>query len=306
MKSLAVALAACSAPAVAPEAPRVVEPTGPELVVNVPGATAFAIDGDVIYWLAPASDAGSDSGVWRMELGKPSTKLADVDAGAHGLAIDRNPDPPNVVWITSTGGLFTSSEDGRGIGLMAVGGRGLPASIAAGSGRFDYSQHRDDGWHVHDFYDEHPDPSPIDGDDPVLAEGSDVVIGTSTMLYQGHKLATPVDGGVRTLAVDGDDVFFAGEQGASTSVFEKFGRGPVNKLGPAGGPVTAMAVDAGYVYWAIAAGDRDPAIYRARRSKPELELFTRVGSASQLIVAGAYLYWLDPVESAIHRIKRQK
>ena len=299
MKALAVALAACSAPASVVTKPATpVEPTGPELVVSVPGATAFEIDGNAIYWIAPGSD--SDSGVWRMELGKPSTKLADAEPGTHGLAIDRNADPPNVVWIDVRGGLFVSSEDGRVPGVM-VGGRGSAASIAAGSGRFDTAQRRDDGWHVQGFYDEYPDPAPLDGDDPVLAEGSDVVIGTSTTLYQGHKLATRVDGGVRALAVDGDDVFFA-----NTSIFEKFGRGPVNKLGPAGGPVTAMAVDAGYLYWAIAAGDRDPAIYRARRSKPELELFTKVGNATQLIVAGDYLYWLDPVEGAIHRIKRQK
>jgi hypothetical protein len=299
MRALAVALAACSAPAVAPPKPAApVEPTGPELVVNVPGATAFAIDGEVLFWLTPAGSG--ESGVWRMELGKPSVKLDDAAADVHGLAIDRNTDPPNVVWISSHGGLSASSEDGRVPGLM-VGGRGSAATIASGSGRFDTAQLRDDGWHVQNFYDEYPDPAPLDGDDLVLAEGSDVVIGTSTTLYQGHKLATPVDGGVRALAVDGDDVFFG-----NTSIFEKLGRGPVNKLGPAGGPVTAMAVDRVYLYWAIAAGDRDPAIYRARRSKPELELLTRVGSATQLIVAGDYLYWLDPGEGAIHRIKRQK
>ena len=55
---------------------------------------------------------------------------------------------------------------------------------------------------------------------------------------------------------------------------------------------------------ATAAGDRDPAIYRALRSKPERELFTQVGAAAALAIAGAYLYWLDPIEGAIHRIRR--
>ncbi|HEY3802548.1 MAG TPA: hypothetical protein VGL61_08060 [Kofleriaceae bacterium] len=209
MKWALVAVVACSAPAPVSQAPRVVEPTGPELVTSAPGATAFMIDGSAVYW------AGSGHG-WRFNR-------LDIE----------------------------------------------------------------------------PPPIPT-GSDKVVASGNPAVFGTSTTLYQGSD-ATPVDGGVRALAVDGDDVFFG-----NTSIFEKFGRGPINKLGPAGGPVTAMAVDPTYVYWAIGSGERDPAIYRAKRAKPELELFTRVGSASQLIVAGGYLYWLDPAEGAIHRIRRQK
>jgi hypothetical protein len=227
MKWALVAVVACSAPAPVSQAPRVVAPTGPELVTSAPGATAFAIDGSDVYWLA----SGSDEGVWKLEAGS-AVRLADGEAGAHGLV--------------------------------------QPAM-----------------------------PADLSGSDAVVA-GSASVIGTSTTLYQGSD-ATPVDGGVRALAVDGDDVFFG-----NTSIFEKYRTGPINKLGPAGGPVTAMAVDPTYVYWAIGSGERDPAIYRAKRAKPELELFTRVGSASQLIVAGGYLYWLDPAEGAIHRIRRQK
>jgi hypothetical protein len=157
----------------------------------------------------------------------------------------------------------------------------------------------DDGWRVSI---DQRDAFQVDGDVLALAITDDGrgVAGTTTSLYRGSA-ATPVDDGVHAVALDGDDIFFA-----NTALFEKYGNGPINKLGPAGGDVTAMAIDADFIYWAIAAGDRDPAIYRARRSKPEMELFTKVGSATQLFVDGAFLYWLDPTEGAIHRIRRQK
>ena len=269
----------------------------------MPGATAFAIDSDAIYWIAPATDAGSGSntsGVWRMEPGKRAVQLWNADVGVHGLALDQTANPPNVVWIDKRGGLSLISEDGNIPGVMAT-AMGLAAAVVAGPGRLDYSQHRDNGWHVHDFYDEFPDPVADRRRRSGARRGLRCRHRHVDDAVPGSKLATPVDGGVRALAVDDDDVFFG-----NTSIFEKVGRGPVNKLGPAGGLVTAMAVDGTFVYWATASGDRDPAIYRARRARPELELFTRVGSASQLIVAGAYLYWLDPIEGAIHRIKRTR
>jgi hypothetical protein len=289
----AVAIAACSAPpeATTPAVRATAEPTGPELVVKAPGANAFAVDGDAIYWLAPGG------GVWREAAGS-AAKLADVDANAHGIAIDVAGASKRIVWVDGAGGLAAVRPDDGSIGVMAH-AMGEVGAIAAAPGGFDYAHRAPDGWRVAKFYDEHPSPAVLDGDDPVIAIGSDVVVGTSTTLYQGSA-ATPVDGGVRALAVDGDDVFVG-----NTAIFEKAGRGALVKLGPAGGPVTAMAVDPIYIYWAIAAGEREPAIYRARRARPELELFTKVGSATQLIVAGEYLYWLDPVEGAIHRIKRQ-
>lgn len=309
MRALLVVVAACSAPAAAPQAPRVVEPTGPELVTSAPGAMSFAIDGSDIYWLAPGS------GVWEL-AGGSATKLAEVGSDAHELAVGS----AAVYWAHddvvmrvakgggaadqetdthSRSGLEDSMEVMPPVRTIAV--RGSQVDVIEGYGPDGMAWSRWIG---------HPDGSKthkLRGEDPVIAIGSDTVIGTSTELEQhelgaeGGWLRTPVDGGVRALAVDGDDIFFG-----NTSIFEKYGQGPVNKLGPAGGPVTAMAVDPSYIYWAIGAGDRDPAIYRAKRAKPELELFTRVGSASQLVVAGEFLYWLDPAEGAIHRIKRQK
>ena len=268
MKWLAVALVACGSapPAAVHEAPHATEPTGPELVAETPGATAFALDGSDVYWLAPGS------GVW-----KGSVKLAEADEHARGLVILHDGSASEPTWIHGDGSDTALALANTNDGIV-----------------FAYADHvaytrGDLGTGV-----------AIDGSDPVVASGGGPVVGTSTTLYQG-KDATPVDGGVRALALDGDDVFFG-----NTSIFEKYGRGPIQNLGPAGGAVTAMAVDPAYVYWAIGPGDRDPAIYRAKRAKPELELFTRVGSASQLIVGGEYVYWLDPAEGAIHRIKRQK
>lgn len=269
-----VLLAACgSAPPAAHEPPHVTEPTGPELVVEAPGATAFALDGSDVYWLAPGS------GVW-----KGSVKLADADEHARGLIILHDGSAVVPYWIHGDGSAaypggsaadppLAVANTNTGI-VYAYADHGAYTRIDLGAGFM------------------------LDGSDPVVAGGNDPLIGTSTTLYQG-KDATPVDGGVRAIAADGDDVFFG-----NTRIFEKYGRGPVQNLGPAGGPVTAMAIDPTHVYWAIAAGDRDAAIYRARRAKPELELVTRVGSASELAIGGDYVYWLDPGEGAIHRIKR--
>lgn len=287
MRSLLVVVAACSVPAATPQAPRVVEPTGPELVTSAPGATAFAIDGSDIYWIAPGS------GVWEL-AGGSATKLAEVGSGVHGLIASQG----SPEWL-DRGHLAKPGSDIE-IQTDPIG------EIALWDAAWVVSRRDGDGWRAVKVPPcDQPcvwPTFPLDGEPVGLVVGSDdsPIIGTSTMLYQGSD-ATPIDGGVHALAVDGDDIFFG-----NTSIFEKYGHGPVNKLGPAGGPVTAMAVDPSYVYWAIGAGDRDPAIYRAKRAKPELELFTRVGSASQLIVAGEFLYWLDPAEGAIHRIRRQK
>ena len=292
-----------------PVAPHVEEPTGPELVAEAPGATAFAVDGSAVYWIA----TGSGEGVWKLAAGS-ATKLADVGDDARAIALGRE----LVYWnggnairqVAKTGGavdVFTDTGPPRNfegwpqaqlpIRTFALHAGHIDMIEATGSDSF-YWTH----W-VSPRVGAGEDP--VVGTDPVIAVGSDIVIGTSSELEQpqpkdGVLLHTPIDGGVRALAVDGDDVFFG-----NTTIFEKYGRAPVRTLGPAGGPVTAMAVDPAYVYWAIAAGDRDPAIYRAKRANPELELVTRVGSASQLIVGGDFLYWLDPVEGAIHRIKRR-
>jgi hypothetical protein len=275
MRWALVAVVACSAPAPVSQTPRVVEPTGPELVTSAPGATAFAIDGSDVYWLAPGS------GVWRS-----GTKLADADDHARGIVIVRDGSATAPYWIHGDGtATYMGGSAGEAPLALANTKDGI---VFAYPDRVVYSSEDLGAGFV------------LDGSDPVVAGGNDPVVGTSTTLYQ-RKAATPVAGGVRALAVDGDDIFFG-----NTSIFEKYGHGPISKLGPAGGPVTAMAVDPEYVYWAIGSGDRDPAIYRAKRKKPELELFTRVGSASQLIVAGDFLYWLDPAEGAVHRIRRQK
>jgi hypothetical protein len=268
-----VVVAACSAPAPIAQAPKPLEPTGPELVTMAPGATAFAIDGSDVYWLAPGS------GVF-----ESGSQLVEAGSDARGLAADG----AQVYWGASNALYVLARGSSAPLATPIVELR----TFALADSRVDYVsgallQSGSARWI-------------LDGDDPILAEDGSVVVGTSTTLYRGSA-ATPVDGGVHALAVDGDDIFFA-----NTALFEKYGNGPINKLGPAGGPVTAIALDPDFVYWAIAAGDRDPAIYRARRSKPEMELFTKVGSASQLIVAGAFVYWLDPTEGAIHRIRRQK
>jgi hypothetical protein len=302
MKAWLVVLVACGSAPVVVQAPKPIEPTGPELVASTPGATAFAIDGSDVYWLAPGS------GVFRSGV-----KLDDADAGAHGLVLEQLEDvdaylagksaakPPRVrpVWVSGadsrddgSAGDALQGPNGR---IAATGNVRLVAMPDVPSGA---------GWIVDEMSGGFPDGGThtflVDSEPLALAIGGDnmPIIGTSTTLYRGSA-ATLVEGGVSALAADGDDLFFA-----NTTLFEKYGNGPVNKLGPAGGPVTAMALDADFIYWAIAEGERDPAIYRARRSKPEMELFTRVGSASQLIVHDAFVYWLDPVEGAIHRIKR--
>ncbi|HEY1550081.1 MAG TPA: hypothetical protein VGG28_19775, partial [Kofleriaceae bacterium] len=252
-----------------------VEPTGPELVTPAPGATAFAIDGSDVYWLAPGSGV-FDAGV----------KLADAGSDAHGLASDGG----RLYWATAN----ELAVLARGSNTPSVQPIVELRAFAVRRSHVDYVYSESDDRAT--FAAVGSARVQLDGEDPVIANG---IVGTSTALYRGSA-ATPVDGGVKAIAVDGDDIFFA-----NTALFEKYGNGPINKLGPAGGPVTAMALDADFIYWAIAAGDRDPAIYRARRSKPEMELFTKVGSASQLVTAGEYLYWLDMGDSAIHRIKRQ-
>jgi predicted ribosome-associated RNA-binding protein Tma20 len=277
-----VLVAACgSAPAVV-EPPKPAEPTGPELVTVAPGATAFAIDGSDVYWLAPGS------GVFR-----GGTKLADAGSDAHELAIyDDQP-----WWVGSDGISYPGSKPIIGedpVGAIAVSGDILVET-----------QVREGAWRVErrDLTgDTYPVIFSVDAKPIAIAFAADAqpVVGTATTLYRGSA-ATPVDGGARALAADGDDIFFA-----NTALFEKYGNGPINKLGPAGGSVTAIALDPDFVYWATAGGERDPAIYRARRSKPEMELFTRIGSASQLIAHAGFLYWLDPVEGAIHRIRVQK
>ncbi len=268
-----VIVAACGSAPVVVQAPKPIEPTGPELVASTPGATAFAIDGSDVYWLAPGSGV-FDSG----------TKLAEAGSDAHGLAVDG----AQLYWATSSAMYVLA----RGSNAPIVTEIAELHTFAPANGRVDFVDRA--------ILQSGSVRVILDGADPILAEGSGPVVGTSTTLYQGSA-ATPVEGGVSALAADGDDLFFA-----NTALFEKYGNGPINKLGPAGGPVTAMALDRDFIYWAIAEGERDPAIYRARRSKPEMELFTRVGSASQLVTGGEYLYWLDPTEGAIHRIRRQK
>jgi hypothetical protein len=229
MKWLAVVVAACGSapPAVAPH---VAEPTGPELVIQTPGATAFAIDGRDVYWLAPGS------GVW-----KAQTKLADAGSDAHDLVRDAG----ELYWVN--GDDIARIELATGSAGEAIAVHATVEAIAAARGRIDGVRVVDGARTLVPIVGDGREPIALDGDTPVIAEGATVVVGTSTMLYQGSA-ATPIEGGVRALAVDGDDSFFG-----NTSIFEKYGRGPVLRLGPAGGPVTALAVDPAYVYWAIAA-----------------------------------------------------
>jgi hypothetical protein len=288
MKAWLVVVVACgSAPAVV-QPPKPAEGSPPELVTTAPGATSFVVDGGNVYWLAPGS------GVFELAAGSGSAqKLGDVDAKAHDLVLGKAGSASKPLYID-------------GSNRFVVLGAPPPAELApepngrlVQNGRAAIAAMRvDDGWRV--SIDER-DAFHVDGDVLALAitEDGRGVIGTTTSLYRGSA-ASSIEGGVHAVALDGDDIFFG-----NTALFEKYGDGPINKLGPAGGPVIAMAIDSDFIYWAIAAGDRDPAIYRARRAKPELELFTKVGSATQLFVDGAYLYWLDPIEGAIHRIRRQ-
>jgi hypothetical protein len=288
MRAWLVVVVACGSPPTVVQPPKLAQGSPPELVTTAPGATSFAVDRGNVYWLAPGS------GVFELAAGSGSAqKLGDVDAKAHDLAFATSGSASALLYIDG-GNRFArlgapppAELAPEPNGRLVQNGRAAIAAMRA-----------DDGWRV--SIDEH-DAFQVDGDVLALAITDDGrgVTGTTTSLYRGSA-ATPVDGGVHAIALDGDDIFFA-----NTALFEKYGNGPINKLGPAGGPVTAMALDADFIYWAIAAGERDPAIYRARRAKPEMELFTKVGGATQLIVDGAFVYWLDSADGgAIRRIRR--
>jgi hypothetical protein len=289
MKAWLVVVVACGSAPTVVQPPKPAEGSPPELVTTAPGATSFVVDHGDVYWLAPGS------GVFELAAGSASAqKLGDVDAKAHDLVLAKSGSASMPLYI-------------NGGSRFARLGNPPPAELAPEpNGKLVQNGHAaiaamrgDDGWRVSIG---ERDAFQVDGDVLALAITDDEhgVVGTTTSLYRGSA-ATPIEGGVDALAVDGDDIFLG-----NTALFEKYGDGPVDKLGPAGGRVVAMALDRDFIYWAIAAGDRDPAIYRARRAKPELELVTKVGNASQLIVDGAFLYWLDPTEGAIHRIRRQK
>ena len=171
-----VVVAACSASAPIAQAPKAIEPTGPELVTMAPGATAFAIDGSDIFWLG--------SGVWHARAGS-ATRVADGD-DAPTIAIDRH----FVYWMRdfkilrmpTAGGDETVMIDtdqsrnfeGRNAGKAPI------RTFAVKDGDVDTIEGvGPDSWWLRDG------AIVIAGENPLIAKDSNVVVGTSMELVQG-------------------------------------------------------------------------------------------------------------------------